>query len=50
LIWLRVLKDGDELGGFPDEVLIVEFTYREAGDDDRDRPGREVRGYGSLGG
>ncbi len=49
LIGLRVLRDGDEFGGFPDGALIVEFTYRDAGDDDRDRPGREVTVFGADG-
>jgi hypothetical protein len=49
LIGLRVLKDGDEFGGFPDGALIVEFTYRGAGDDDRDRPGREVAVFAADG-
>lgn len=30
-------------------ALIVEFTYREAGDDDRDRPGREVTVFAADG-
>lgn len=46
LIGLRVLKDRDEFDPFPDGALIVEFTYRDAGDDDRDRPGREVTVFG----
>jgi hypothetical protein len=49
LIGLRVLKDGDEFGGFPEGALIVEFTYREAGHDDRDRPGREVTVFAADG-
>jgi hypothetical protein len=49
LIGLRVLQDGDEFGGFPDGALIVEFSYREAGNDDRDRPGREVTVFAADG-
>ncbi len=49
LIGLRVLEDGDEFGGFPDGALIVEFTYREAGDDDRVRPAREVTVFAADG-
>lgn len=50
LIGLRVLKNGDEFDGFPDDALIVEFTYRDADDDDPSgRTGREVTVFGADG-
>jgi len=50
LIGLRVLKNGDEFDGFPDDALIVEFAYSYAKDDDPSgRPGREVSVFGADG-
>jgi hypothetical protein len=49
LVGLRVLRNGDEFDGFPDNALIVEFTYCEVGDDPDGRPGREVTVFGADG-
>jgi hypothetical protein len=41
LLRTRVLKNGDEFGGYPDDARIVEFTYRDLVND-TGIPGREV--------
>lgn len=48
MLGTRVLENGDEFGGFPEDTLIVEFTYRDLVND-TGIPGREVTIFGADG-
>jgi hypothetical protein len=48
LLGTRVLESGDEFGDFPEDALIVEFSYRDLVND-TGIPGREVTVFAANG-